>query len=119
MSGEVNSHYRTNDRVPIILEVNYRTEMHFLNAKTRNISIGGMFIPTLYPLPEGTEINLRFAIPEVAIEFSVDAQIVWSISYEECQNEFDSGMGIKLINLDKGKSRILEEYLQGKAKELS
>ncbi len=119
MSGEVKPQYRKSDRVPIILEVNCKTEMHFLNAKTKNVSVGGMFIPTLYPLPEGTEINLRFSIPEVSIEFSVDAQIVWSISYEECQNEFESGMGIKLINLDKEKSRILENYLESKAKELS
>jgi len=118
MSGEANPYSRAHDRVPIILEVNYKTEMHFLNAKTKNISLGGMFIPTLYPLPEGTELNLRFAIPEESIEFSVDAQIVWSISYEECQNEFDSGMGIKLINLDKEKSRILESYLTSKSKEV-
>lgn len=106
---------REHARLPITLEVNYRTEMEFLNASTKDISSGGMFIHTMYPLPEGTELNVQFSIPEVPMNFSVMGKIVWAATIEETENAVESGMGIEFLNLDPKKSKMLEDYIKEKA----
>jgi len=107
---------RKSERLPITLEVNYKTELEFLNSKTRDISAGGMFIRTFYPLPEGTELNVRFSIPEIEIDFSVIARVVWSAVVREDENE--SGMGINFMNMTKEKSKILKIYIEKKRGEV-
>ena len=54
---------RVYDRVPLSLEVEYRTAGAFLVAYTSNLSKGGLFIDTDAPLGTGTELLLRFTIP--------------------------------------------------------
>lgn len=103
---------RQSDRLPITLEVNYKTELEFLNCKTKNISAGGMFIRTFYPLPEGTELNVRFTIPEIELDFSVIAKVVWSAVVKE--HESESGMGINFMNMSQEKSKILKSYIEEK-----
>lgn len=116
MSGEAYPNRREHERLAIILEVNYRTEMEFLNTKTKNISAGGMFLRMLYPLPEGIELNVRFSIPEDNINFDVAAEVVWAASYEETNDLEETGMGIRFLNLDKEKGRLLDQYIEGRVK---
>ncbi len=115
MSGEAYPDKRESERLPITLEVNFNTEMQFLNSHTRNISSGGMFIHTLYPLPEGTELNVRFAIPELKTDFAEAAKVVWANTAVDVQDEDESGMGIRFLNMDKKKSQILREHIEKKA----
>ncbi len=116
MSGEAYPLRREYDRIPITLEVNYNTELDFLNSYTRNISAGGMFIRTIYPLPEGTELNIKFAIPEIKADFSLVAKVVWAAKPENGSDQEESGMGINFINMNKEKSKILQDYLESKKK---
>ncbi|MDT8316624.1 MAG: TIGR02266 family protein [bacterium] len=116
MSGEAYPIRRKYDRVTITLEVNYNTDMDFLNSYTRNIGVGGMFIRTIYPLPEGTELNIKFAIPEIKADFSLLAKVVWSAKPETGGIQEESGMGINFINMSKEKSKILQHYLESKKK---
>lgn len=114
MSGEANPSGRESERVAITLEVNYNTEMEFLNSSTKNLNSSGMFIRTIYPLPEGTELNVRFAIPEMSLDFSVVARVVWSASSAESNDGDEPGMGINFINLGREKSATLEKYIESK-----
>lgn len=114
MSGEANPVIRGNERLPITLRVNFNTEMDFLNAQTRNISAGGMFIHTLHPLPEGVELNIHFEIPEVSMDFSTKAKIVWTASIDQTMDEAESGMGLEFVNLGTKKSEILQQYIESK-----
>ena len=115
MSGEAFPSRRKYDRVPITLEVNYNTEMDFLNSYTRDVSAGGMFVRTIYPLPEGTELNVKFAIPEIKADFSLVAKVVWAAKPEIGSSNEESGMGISFVNITKEKSKILQDYLEGKS----
>ncbi|MBE9536197.1 MAG: TIGR02266 family protein [Proteobacteria bacterium] len=114
MSGEAFPSKREHERLPITLTVNYRTDMDFLNAAAKDISLGGMFLKALSPLPEGTELNLCFNIPEIPIEFCVKAEIIWAVSSAEADYEKDCGMGLKFINLSKERSKQLEDYINKK-----
>ncbi len=116
MSGEAFPSNREHERLPITLTVNYRTDMDFLNASAKDISMGGMFLRTTSPLPEGTELNLCFNIPEVTMEFCVNAEIIWAVSSSETENEEDCGMGLKFVNISKERSRLLGDYINKKIK---
>jgi uncharacterized protein (TIGR02266 family) len=54
---------RQHERVALALEVEYRNAAAFLVAYSTNLSKGGMFVETEEPLPVGTEIAMRFAVP--------------------------------------------------------
>lgn len=114
MSGEAFPGNREHDRLPITLEVNYNTEMEFLNSTTRNLCVGGMFIHTNYPLPEGTEMNVKFSIPEISVEFSSAAKVVWAAISSQKGDEEESGMGINFINLSEEKCKKIEQFIEHK-----
>jgi len=116
LSGEAFPSKREHERLPITLTVNYRTDMDFLNASAKDISLGGMFLRTTSPLPEGTELNLCFNIPEIHIEFCVTAEIIWAVSSGEADYEKDCGMGLKFINLSRERSKLLGEYINSRLK---
>ncbi len=116
MSGEAFPSRREHERLPITLTVNYRTDMDFLSAPTKDMSLGGMFLRTASPLPEGTELNLCFNIPEVPIEFCVTAEIIWAVSSDETGDEEDCGMGLKFISLSKERSKLLGDYINSRLK---
>lgn len=116
MSGEAFPSKREHERLPITLTVNYRTDMDFLSASAKDISRGGMFLRTASPLPEGTELNLCFNMPEIPIEFCVTAEIIWAVSADEAGDAGDCGMGLRFINLSKDRSKILGDYISGRLK---
>jgi len=90
--------------------------MDFLSASTKDMSLGGMFLRTASPLPEGTELNLCFNIPEIPIEFCVAAEIIWAVSSGETVDEEDCGMGLKFISLSRERSKLLGEYINSRLK---
>ena len=116
LSGEAFPSRRKHERLPITLTVNYRTDMDFLNAAAKDISLGGMFLRTASPLPEGTALDLCFDIPEIPIEFCVTAEIIWAVSSAEADYEEDCGMGLRFINLNKERSKLLGEYINNRLK---
>ncbi len=114
MSVEAFPSRREHERLPITLTVNYRTDMDFLSAPTKDMSLGGMFLRTSSPLPEGTALDLCFDIPEGPIEFCVTAEIIWAVNSDEAGDEEDCGMGLKFINLNKERSKLLGEYINNR-----
>ena len=51
---------RRNVRHPVSWVVDVRNGEHFLYASIANVSELGLFVSTMTPLPEGTELELRF-----------------------------------------------------------
>jgi uncharacterized protein (TIGR02266 family) len=56
---------RRNARVPIALELEYRSAGAFLVAYTTNLSKGGIFVDTTAPLPIGTVVSMRLRAPNM------------------------------------------------------
>ena len=73
-----------------------------------------MFIHTLHPLPEGVELNIHFEIPEVSMDFSTKAIIVWTATFDQTLNEEESGMGLEFLNLGRKQSKTLQKYIESK-----
>ncbi len=62
-----------------------------LPVHSREVSRGGIFIETSYPLPVGTEVFLRFTSPGRSEPIKIRGCVIHSIH--------KSGMGIKFLDL--------------------
>ena len=64
-------------RVPIQLEVEYRTSGNFLVAYSTNISKGGLFLQTTQPPPIGQTVKLRVKAPGIDEVVEVEGVVAW------------------------------------------
>jgi uncharacterized protein (TIGR02266 family) len=88
---------RRQPRLPIKLEVEYRTAGAFLVSYSVNLSKGGIFVETATPLPVGSQVDLAFEVPGAG-SLEVTGVVAWVR-----QGTFDGlpdGMGIQFETLD-------------------
>ena len=104
---------RAEPRVPVELEVHYRSAQEFLTAYTVNISGGGIFIKTREPLPLNQVVHLRFTLPGIARVFNLHGLVVWT-NPQPSRSSFPSGMGIKFMNLDAEGKKLIAGFAQAK-----
>ena len=92
-------------RLPIKLEVEYRTAGAFLVSYSVNLSKGGIFIETASPLPVGSQLSLMFEVPGAGA-LEVSGLVAWVR-----QGSFDGlpdGMGIQFDNLDERYGSVID-----------
>jgi type IV pilus assembly protein PilZ len=88
---------RVYERVPLAIEVAYRTAGAFLVSYSSNLSKGGIFLDTPTPVPEGTELTLRFTIPPSEV-IEVRGRVKWVRSASV--DGQPAGMGVEFEHLD-------------------
>jgi uncharacterized protein (TIGR02266 family) len=84
-------------RLPISLEVAYRTAGAFLVSYSINLSKGGIFLETATPLEVGEHVQLRFDVPGVG-PLDVSGVVAWVRSGSH--DGLPDGMGIQFDQLD-------------------
>ncbi len=84
-------------RVRVELKVEYRRLDTFFQDYTKNISKGGMFIKTQFPLEIGTRCHFSLWIPGRTEPFQLEGEVIWSNDVTgACEAaEESSGMGIR------------------------
>lgn len=98
------------ERVPLGLEVEFRTPGAFLVAYSSNLSKGGMFVETDNPLPMGTEVKLRFSIPGQGL-LEVQGVVAWVQAWKA--GEKSQGMGIRFEHLDAKHGEAIDRIVAG------
>jgi len=88
---------RKDERIALALEVEFRNAAAFLVAYSTNLSKGGMFIETEEPLPVGTEIAMRFSVPDEP-PIDVIGVVAWVQAWRTEQQH--RGMGIRFDELE-------------------
>jgi uncharacterized protein (TIGR02266 family) len=88
---------RVYERVPLAIEVEYRTAGAFLVSYSSNLSKGGIFLDTPTPAAEGTELTLRFTIPPSEV-LEVLGRVKWVRS--AAADGQPAGMGVEFEHLD-------------------
>jgi len=96
---------RVFDRIPLSLEVEYRTAGAFLVAYTSNLSKGGLFIETERPVPVGTVLMLSFTIPS-GERLQVRAVVAW-LRPQPSEGK-PAGMGVEFEGLDAHHGEIID-----------
>ena len=86
---------RQTERLPIQLQVEYRSLNTFLSDYTRNISKGGTFIQTEKPKPAGTEFVFSLLVPGFAEPLVLSGKVVWCVCQDDASPANPAGMGIE------------------------
>ena len=65
------------DRFVVALKVTYTRDGERVEALSRDVSLGGMFIETELSLPYGTKFELAVTLPALAQPALIDATVRW------------------------------------------
>jgi uncharacterized protein (TIGR02266 family) len=97
-------------RLPISLEVAYRTAGAFLVSYSINLSKGGIFLEAAQPLEPGEHVTLRFDVPGAG-ELEVEGEVAWVRQGSE--DGLPDGMGIEFDALDGRYGDVIDEMVRG------
>ena len=85
---------RRQARFAIASDVDLTSDDNFYVGRTRDLSIGGLYIETDATLPLGCRLAVRVKIQGKA--FSVDAEVVWSLAPD---GGAPGGLGLRFVDL--------------------
>jgi type IV pilus assembly protein PilZ len=85
---------RISPRIPVSLQVEYRSEGELRHDLVTDSSEGGLFIRTSRPLPIGTDLELVILLPEAA-PIRLKARVVWERLLGKGPEA--PGMGVRLL----------------------
>jgi hypothetical protein len=71
---------------------------------SRNVSLGGMFIDTRFPLPVDSEVPLTFRVYPTEPALTCRSKVVFS--------RVGMGMGIQFLDLGAGERRTLQKFME-------
>lgn len=97
-------------RMPLRLQVEYRSLDEFLVDYTSNVSLGGIFIQTAEPLPVGTRFRLRLRIPGRKRAIETVGTVRWAMSVADA-GPMNPGMGVQFDPLYPADVRAIERML--------
>ncbi len=100
---------RRQPRLPISLEVAYRTAGAFLVSYSINLSKGGIFLETAQPLEVGEQLTLRFDVPGVG-----PREVVGTVAWVRAGSHdgLPDGMGIQFDQLDQKYGQVIDELVR-------
>jgi type IV pilus assembly protein PilZ len=101
---------RREPRLPISLEVAYRTAGAFLVSYSVNLSKGGIFIETSEPLQPGEAMTLKFEVPGVG-PLEVEGVVAWVRTGDP--SGLPDGMGIQFDTLDARYGDVIDGMVRG------
>jgi len=90
-------------RVSFFTEVEWGVYGAKFEGKISDLSVGGAYIDTLSPCPEGSEITMRFQLPN-GKQLMLKGVVKTSFA--------GMGMGIEFINLTDADRKALEEFIR-------
>jgi molecular chaperone DnaK len=108
------SERRQHSRMPIAMQVRYRSLEAFFYDYAVNISHGGIFIKTRKPLARGAEVELEFEAPGASKKFKSRGQVVRVIFPGEDEME-PAGMGIEFEPLSAEDKAMIDRLWQKSA----
>ena len=90
---------RVHTRVPVDIEVDYKSADNFLFAYITDISAMGIFIRTNAPEPPGTRLNLQFT-PPGGQPLNLEGRVMWVNPFRPgSYDNINPGMGVQFVDL--------------------
>jgi uncharacterized protein (TIGR02266 family) len=90
---------RRDDRIDTSIDVDYSTYSSYHLRKITNVSKGGLYIRTQEPPPVGTDLEVRFKLPDQKRELNLSVKVAWTYKQPETVALNSSGMGVQFNNI--------------------
>jgi len=100
---------RQHPRFNAKIKVGFKSVKDFLWAYSEDISKGGIFINTTEPMPMDSEVQLKLCLPGRSKEISVVGKVIYIV--KDGETERGPGMGLQLIDFEKGARKEIDDYL--------
>jgi type IV pilus assembly protein PilZ len=110
------SNHREYDRVPLTGPVKFFLWDKALAADAAELSEGGMFLRTPNPLPEGTMLTIRIALPGPERAFTVLAQVIRTVRGGMLR---PPGMGLRFVDLSAADRRRVKEHVAERTRKVA
>ena len=99
-------------RIDTKLEVKYGDITSFISDYAMNISRGGMFISTKYPLKVDTVISVEFVIPDIKVPIQVRGRVSWVNDPQQIKGtNLIPGMGVEFQALNDDDQKKLHNFI--------
>ena len=103
---------RNQPRVMVRALVDYESNGTYLYDYSNDLSEGGIFIETDNPLPQGSELTLRFTLPDVDRVFEIKGVVAWVNGVDNKSKKMLMGMGVEFTNMEGDDKSTLDEYIK-------
>jgi uncharacterized protein (TIGR02266 family) len=104
---------RSTLRIPLIIEkIPCDDGQKTFFGYARNLSRGGVFIPTVNPREPGAQFDLHITLPSSAgFELRCRGEVVWVRRFER-DGKHPPGMGLRFVDLPQETADTLERWLR-------
>ncbi|MDD9942531.1 MAG: TIGR02266 family protein [Myxococcales bacterium] len=103
------SHRRQAARVDLEVEVSFNDHSNFYVGFSENISEGGLFVATYNLQPVGTEIEIKFGLPD-GTEIETVGVVRWVRDPRDREGEIPPGLGIQFRVLTERQLDSIREF---------
>lgn len=110
-AGSTSRNDRDDHRVPIQLLVDYRANGHYLFDFCKDLGSGGVFIQTTSPLPQGSDIDLTFTLPDSKETLVTKGHVIWVQSKIDGREDLTPGMGVQFKGFIGEQRKTLEDFV--------
>lgn len=97
---------RVHQRAQVQFDVEYTRAGKTAQGNCLNLCQGGMFIITESPAEPGTEVLLRFTLPDQSDPLFIRARVAWMIG-EEQNPAVCTGMGVQFLGLEPAEAQAI------------
>ncbi|RYZ56976.1 MAG: TIGR02266 family protein [Proteobacteria bacterium] len=101
---------RVNQRVPVQLLVDYRSEGNYLFDFCRDLGTGGVFIETNKPLSHGSVVELTFTLPDSKETLEAKGRVIW-VQGAVPEKGLAAGMGVQFEEFTQEQRVMLQEFV--------
>lgn len=98
---------RRHARVSLEVDVDLSTEHNFYTGKTRDISMGGLFIASAIGLEPGTPLKVEVALGKK--RYGLATRVAWVLNGEDGK---PVGFGVEFESLGPNAARAIEAFLK-------
>lgn len=97
---------RRQARFAIACDVDLTSDDNFYAGRTRDLSLGGLYVETNASLPLGSKVAVRLKIRGRA--YSIDAEVVWMLLPDGAEV---GGIGLRFFELPVEARRAMERFI--------
>ena len=102
---------REHKRINLEAEINFLGHDNFYTGFSEDISNGGLFVATYQLKPTGTEVTIRFSLPD-GTEIEANAVVRWLREPREMDGDVPPGMGLQFVDLHPDARHLIDEFIR-------
>lgn len=96
---------RKHTRVSVAVDIDFRSDSNFFTAKTRDISVGGLFIETDVGLSIGAHVAVSLHL--LGKSYVVNSEVAWV----KAEGGVTRGVGVRFLDLHAATRRTIEAFM--------